>query len=179
VGATAATLPVTNQRARTLRANGTPIERRLGNILRPLRELRHHFRRQVPIGPYFADFASHHARLVIEADGQSHTDTAHDVRRDAYMRSRSFTVLRFSNSEIIGNPEGVFIAITEALRDIEPLAPTPITSPRGGGVPRKRKLRSGLNDLAARAGDPSPSLPSPLRGGAGGGGRNPVTRGES
>lgn len=144
---------MTNQRARELRQGSTPIERRLWALLRPLREQGYHFRRQVQIGPYFADVACHHAKLVIEADGGSHTDLAYDERRDVYMRERGFNVMRISNAAIVSNPSGVFDAVTSILAGIEPLAPTPSPSPRGGGVPRKRKVRVGLDELAARAGD--------------------------
>jgi very-short-patch-repair endonuclease len=157
-------------RARELRLGATPIERRLWNLLRPFREQGYHFRRQVPIGPYYADFACHHASLVIEADGSTHTDAEYDGRRDAYMQAQGFIVLRFSNSDIVSNPNGVLEILTRTLERVEPLAPTPSPSPRGGGVPRTRKLRSGLRELAARTGDPVPSPPSPLRGGVGGGG---------
>ncbi|MBN9304521.1 MAG: hypothetical protein BGO82_12570 [Devosia sp. 67-54] len=158
-------------RARELRASSTIIERRLWNLLRPYREQGYHFRRQVPIGPYFADFACHHARLVIEADGVSHDDAGRDARRDAYMQSRGFRVLRLSNADIVANAEGVLALVGEYLGGVVPLAPTPGPSPQGGGGPRSRKLRTGLKDLAARSGDELLSPPSPLRGGAGGGGR--------
>ena len=161
-------------RARGLRANATIVERRLWNLLRPYREQGYHFRRQVPIGPYFADFACHHARLVIEADGTSHDDAGRDIRRDGYMQARGFRVLRLANSDVVGNPEGVLALIGQYLRGVVPLAPTPSPSPQGGGVPRSRKVRTGLKDLAARSGDASLAPPSPLRGGAGGGG--PVHR---
>jgi len=157
-------------RARQLRHDSTITERRLWNLLRPYREQGYHFRRQVPIGPYFADFACHHARLVIEADGVSHDDAGRDARRDAYMQSRGFRVLRLSNADIVANAEGVLALVGEYLRGVVPLAPTPVPSPQGGGVLRSRKLRAGLKDLAARSGDELLSLPSPLRGGAGGGG---------
>ncbi|MGN6684206.1 MAG: endonuclease domain-containing protein, partial [Devosia sp.] len=119
-------------RARGLRANATIIERRLWNLLRPYREQGYHFRRQVPIGPYFADFACHHARLVIEADGTSHDDAGRDIRRDGYMQARGFRVLRLANSDVVGNPEGVLALIGQYLRGVVPLAPTPSPSPQGG-----------------------------------------------
>ena len=161
---------MTNWRARGLRNQATIIERRLWNLLHAYREQGYHFRRQVPIGPYYADIACHHAKLVIEADGSSHVDAAYDARRDAYMRARGFRVLRLSNSDIVANPEGVLALVGEHLRGIEPLAPTPNPSPQGGGEPRLRRLRTGLRDLAARTGEAAPAPPSPLRGGVGGGG---------
>ncbi len=146
---------MSKSRARQLRVGGTPIERRLWAILGQFRAEGYHFRRQVPIGPYYADIACHHAKLVIEADGQSHIDAVYDARRDAHMQTRGFTVLRFSNADIVSNAEGVFASIAEALSGVVPLAPTPSPSPRGVGGPRKRKLREGLRELAARAGGAS------------------------
>jgi very-short-patch-repair endonuclease len=126
-------------RARDLRANATIIERRLWNLLRPC-EQGYHFRRQVPIGPYFADFACHHARLVIEADGTSHDDAGRDIRRDGYMQARGFRVLRLANSDVVGNPEGVLALVGQYLRGVVPLAPTPspLRGGAGGGGPVHR-----------------------------------------
>ncbi|MCP8882719.1 endonuclease domain-containing protein [Devosia sp. XJ19-1] len=42
------------------------------SALRQLRAQGQHVRRQVPIGPFYADFVSHRAKLVIEVDGQTH-----------------------------------------------------------------------------------------------------------
>ena len=152
-------------RARELRRSATPPERQLWALLGQFREAGYHFRRQVPIGPYYADIACHHARLVIEADGESHGDGAADARRDAYMTGRGYRVLRFSNRDIVANPEGVFAAIALHLKNV-PAAPTPGPSPQGGGEqrgrrPRQRKRRIGLAELAARTGDELPPPPPP------------------
>jgi very-short-patch-repair endonuclease len=72
------------------------------------------FRRQFPIGPYIADFASPLARLVIELDGISHWSEeaqAFDEARSAYMRARGWTILRFSNDEVFKNLNGVLEVI--------------------------------------------------------------------
>ena len=55
------------------------------NALRTLNPRGYHFRRQVPLGPYYADFACHHPRLVIEIDGLSHTSQEYDAKRDLFM----------------------------------------------------------------------------------------------
>ena len=145
---------MTTARARQLRNHPNEPERRLWTILHSLRAQGHHFRRQHPIGPYYADFACVRARLVIEADGVTHTeaaDIAYDQRRDDLIRSHGFRVLRFWNTDIMTNPDGVYQIIAEAL---SAPTPTPVPSPSsGGGRPRTRKLRTGLKDLAARTGD--------------------------
>ena len=74
-----------------------------------------HFRRQVQLGPYYADFASHGMKLVVEVDGSQHfTDEAeaYDARRDAYMRARGYRILRFSTLDVMTNLDGVHIAIS-------------------------------------------------------------------
>ncbi len=140
-------------RAREMRNAPTAAEGKLWALIQPLRQQGYHFRRQVQIGPYYADIACHDARLIIEADGATHSsdeEIAYDRRRDAYLKSRGFRILRFWNDDISHNTAGVGDAILAALTGIMPLAPGP--SPRGGGESRRRKLRTGLGELAARTG---------------------------
>jgi very-short-patch-repair endonuclease len=146
---------MTKWRAREMRNEPTLAERRLWNILYSLRQRGYHFRRQVQIGPYYADVACYDARLIIELDGATHStdeEIEHDRRRDAYLRSRGFRVLRFWNYDVGDNASGVGEAILGALTGTSPLAPTPRPSPQGGGEPRRRRVRSGLAELAARTG---------------------------
>jgi very-short-patch-repair endonuclease len=92
----------------------SPPEARLWNLLRREPFDVFHFRRQVPLGPYCADFASHRARLVIEVDGASHTfDEAirHDDRRTAFLQTQGYRVLRFTTLEVLGRLEAVAAAI--------------------------------------------------------------------
>jgi very-short-patch-repair endonuclease len=90
-----------------------------------------HFRRQATIGPYFADFACHQHRLVIEVDGGQHNDARQrvtDQARTAFLNSQGYRVLRFWNSEVLKEIAGVMEVIYAALHDAEPL-PTPNPSP--------------------------------------------------
>jgi BirA family biotin operon repressor/biotin-[acetyl-CoA-carboxylase] ligase len=66
----------------------------------------------MPIGPYFADFLCRELRLVVECDGHSH-DVApeRDATRDAWMAREGYTVLRFTNAEVLAIIEGVVMAI--------------------------------------------------------------------
>ena len=98
----------------------SPPEAKLWNALRmePLDAF--HFRRQVSIGPYYADFASHRARVVIEVDGNSHTfdrAIARDARRDAFMRAQGYRVLRFTATDVLRELDGVFLSLIEATQD--------------------------------------------------------------
>jgi very-short-patch-repair endonuclease len=91
-----------------------------------------HFRRQVPIGPYIADFCSHGAGLVIEVDGNQHGDDAmrlRDAARTANLNAQGYRVLRFSNHDVMTSIDVVLDTIAAAL---EP-TPTPNPSPQGGG----------------------------------------------
>lgn len=99
------------ERARNLRREATPAERLLWQSLSKSQQGAK-FSRQMPVGPYFADFLCRELRLVVECDGISH-DRSHaaDAQRDAGMRAEGYTVLRFTNAEVLGNVEGVVMAI--------------------------------------------------------------------
>ncbi|WP_206340506.1 endonuclease domain-containing protein [Fuscovulum blasticum] len=143
--------PVTRQRARALRAAMTPQERKVWPKLRELnRMLGANFRRQAPIGPYIADFAELGRRLVIEIDGAEHGG-AQDARRDAWLKGQGFQVLRFWNSEISENLEGVMQMVLDAVGPLGD-APPPHPFPTGleGGSGRQPQ---------ARRDEPGASLP--------------------
>ena len=78
------------QRARDLRKTMPPAEAALWNALRALKSTGLHFRRQVPLGRYYADFASHHPRIVIEVDGWTHSSPAYDAERNAFMQAEGY-----------------------------------------------------------------------------------------
>jgi very-short-patch-repair endonuclease len=89
-----------------------------------------HFRRQVSIGPYIADFCSYGAKLIVEVDGNQHgTDGAReqDAVRTAFMQTQGYRVLRFSNRDVMLHIDMVLDTIAASL------APTPFPSPRGRG----------------------------------------------
>lgn len=112
-----------NEIARQLRKRLTPQEVKLWANLRTLQQLGFHFRRQAPIGTYIVDFACFQKRVVIEADGGQHgfTENAErDHRRDAFLASQGFRILRFWNSDIDQNLDGVMEHILMALK-----SPTP------------------------------------------------------
>jgi very-short-patch-repair endonuclease len=116
-------------RARELRRDSTKPERICWELLRDRRLSGIKFRRQHPIGPYFADFACVSAKLVIEIDGEHHAlQVEHDARRTAFMERQGWRVLRFSASHVLESPEGIWTAIDVALA----AAPSPNLSPSGG-----------------------------------------------
>jgi very-short-patch-repair endonuclease len=101
--------------ARHMRRNPSMTERQLWRLLRDRRLGGMKFRRQVPIGPYIADFICLGERLIVEADGPLH-DPEHDAERDAWLDSQGFKVLRFANALIADNSQAVFSAILAAAR---------------------------------------------------------------
>jgi len=107
--------------ARTLRKNMTPAELKLWGYIRR-RQLRHRFRRQLPVGNYIIDFASLQTELAIEIDGGQHygkEQRKKDQQRTRYLESLGFTVIRFNNHEVLSNIEGVVECIGEVLEKLE------------------------------------------------------------
>ena len=89
-----------------------------------------HFRRQVQIGPYLADFACHRSKLIVEIDGGQHAErTAQDAARTVRLEAEGYRVLRFWNNDVLSNTDGVLTVIQSALTT----TPTPDPSPQGGG----------------------------------------------
>jgi very-short-patch-repair endonuclease len=123
-----------------LRRSVTDPEKRLWMLLRKrLPQEGTHFRRQVALGPYVADFICLAAKLVIELDGDQHgTDKAlrYDADRTAWLEANGLTVLRFTNRQIMTEAEMVIDTISAALSgrlDRCPSPPTPSPSPQGRG----------------------------------------------
>jgi very-short-patch-repair endonuclease len=120
-------------RARTLRRRTTEPEQRLWWHLRhrlPIAGT--HFRRQVPIGPYIADFCCLKAKVIVEVDGNQHgfdDNRSKDAKRTAYLMSQGYSVLRYSNREVMTEMSGVLEAIYSHLNS----TPAPNPSPQGGG----------------------------------------------
>jgi len=109
--------PRNTPRARALRRDAPPAERLLWRRLSGA-ALGARFSRQMPLGPWFADFLCRELKLVIELDGWSHeTRQGRDAARDAWLREAGYRVLRFTNAEVGENCEGVWRAIAEAGRE--------------------------------------------------------------
>ena len=107
--------PGTVERARLLRRNATDAERKLLLALRQtFPETK--FRWQVPFGPYYADFASHSAKLVIEVDGGQHVQAkGYDEARTVFLNGEGYRVIRFWNNDVLTNLDGVLTLIRKAL----------------------------------------------------------------
>jgi very-short-patch-repair endonuclease len=84
----------TTERARELRNNMTKAEWFVWSRLRGRQMAGYKFRRQFPIGPYFADFACLSARLVVEVDGGEGHGQESDEQKTAFLKSRGYRVVR-------------------------------------------------------------------------------------
>jgi very-short-patch-repair endonuclease len=116
---------------RQMRANPTDAEKKLWWHLRHrLTTPGTHFRRQVRIGRYIADFACHATRLIVEVDGGQHaTQTQADLDRTRALEAHGYRVLRYWNNDVVANIDGGLEDIQRAIT----ATPTPIPSPQGGG----------------------------------------------
>jgi very-short-patch-repair endonuclease len=116
----------TRNRAKVLRTLLTAPEQRLWYRLRANR-LGAKFQRQVVLPPYIADFACRGERLVIELDGDTHAGReACDSARTRSLEDRGYRVLRFTNTDVMTNLDGVLRAILIELGrgPDDPLSPT-------------------------------------------------------
>jgi len=110
--------------ARSLRENSPDAERKLWSQLRDRQLLGCKFVRQQPVGPYIADFACRERDLIVELDGGQH-GTASAVMADAarteVLGQHGYRVIRFWNSDVLSNMDGVLQVIAETLEK----APSP------------------------------------------------------
>jgi len=122
--------------SRELRKNMTDAERRLWSTIRMKQIDSCQFYRQRIIGDYIVDFYCPRAKLVIEVDGGQHYSdemVEMDRKRDDYLKNLGLKVLRFSNTEVLNNIEGVVESILENMGIIQANPPTPPFA-KGGGL---------------------------------------------
>ncbi len=113
--------------ARVNRREMTEPEKRLWYQLRAKRFEGTKFRRQNVVGNYIADFYSRSAMLIIEVDGDSHAfSQEHDRIREAYFHKLGFGVIRFTNSDVMTNMEGVLTML-----GVQLTPPLPTLPPKG------------------------------------------------
>jgi len=98
-----------------MRSLPTEAERKLWFLVRNRRLAAYKFRRQVPIGNYIVDILCPDHKLIVEADGSQHADSAYDKARDDWLSAQGFRVLRIWNNDVLGNIEGVLMTIQAEL----------------------------------------------------------------
>ena len=99
--------PLATSRARSMRRDMTDAERKLWFLLRDRRFDGAKFRRQAPVGHYIADFVCLRRKVIVEADGGQHYENTHDAACDQWLAREGYAVVRYSNIDILKNPEGV------------------------------------------------------------------------
>jgi very-short-patch-repair endonuclease len=107
--------PLATPRARAMRRDATDAEKKLWLLLRDRRLGGAKFRRQVPIGPYIVDFICLRRKLVIEADGGQHMESRRDAVRDRWLADEGYNVVRYTNIDILKNPDGVLLDVLAEL----------------------------------------------------------------
>ncbi|MBR0936328.1 endonuclease domain-containing protein [Bradyrhizobium jicamae] len=110
--------PKTIRIARRLRVDQTDAENVQWNRIRNRQIDGHKFARQVPIGTCICDFVCREMQVVVEVDGRQHAESAADADRDRYLVSEGYRVLRFWNNDVLGNIDGVLIAIQTELSSL-------------------------------------------------------------
>lgn len=105
-----------------MRREPTAAEAILWRHLRDRQIFNTKFTRQLVIGPYIADFAARDAKLVVEVDGDTHTDQAREERRTAWLHLKGYRVIRFSNADVINDMDGVWQVLDNALQTAGPFA---------------------------------------------------------
>ncbi len=123
--------------AKHLRNNTNEIEDALWQRLRRSQLGGFKFSRQIPRAGAYPDFICRRLKLVLELDGSQHFDAqAYDARRTSRLEQQGHTVIRFWNSDVLTNMDGVLeIILAECLR----LAggPPPDPFPHAGGGERE------------------------------------------
>ena len=121
------------RQARNFRKAATDAENRLWSQLRNRQLVGFKFRRQQPLGSRIVDFYCAEARLAIEIDGSGHfyqLKREDDLGREIELYEKGVPVLRFSNSDVFENLDGVLNLIIYTIDPekslwAEPSAPRP------------------------------------------------------
>jgi very-short-patch-repair endonuclease len=155
--------------ARKLRVEETEEEYFLWSDLRGRRLNGYKFARQIPLGPYIADFLCRDARLIVELDGGQHSENNYDSARTKWLNQQGYSVIRFWNNEVRFERAAVLETILavlegrifEARHDIRYSpggAPSPCPLPEGrGGASRGSIAEPSPLDLSSASASPLPS----------------------
>src|SRR5262245_11415997 len=123
-------------RAKRLRTPMTRAETLLWRYIKAGRIDGLSFRRQVRMPKYIADFVCHSHRLIVELNGESHdfeSRIEQDAERNGWFASQGYSVVRFTNEQVVTNLEGVVEAIRIEASNRH--SPIPVPPPHGGREP--------------------------------------------
>ena len=127
--------PTLLARARAMRHEPAPAEEKLWACLRDRQLGSFKFRRQVPLGSFIADFYCHQVDLIVELDGESHRPRSReDLARTRLLEKQGHRLIRFWNTEVFENLDGVLEAILQKCEQLDHRAPPhPRPLPEGEG----------------------------------------------
>jgi very-short-patch-repair endonuclease len=140
--------------AKELRSTLNPAEQSLWSVLKARQLGGWKFTRQMPIGPYFADFVCRERCIVIEVDGSQHLERAsYDRVRDEYMIAAGYSVYRVPTNSVLNDRVAVCDSILAVLENrIEDFVEAPdLKFQRSFAVPTRRGFNS-RNAIRQRAG---------------------------
>jgi very-short-patch-repair endonuclease len=139
--------PWLTNRARVLRANDTSAERRVWHAIRNRQLGGYKFVRQLPLGPYFADFACRECNVIFEIDGATHNTEAEvtsDASRTTFLTQMGFRIFRAHNAEIYENLNGVLETLLTLGEGVTLASPTGAPSMLATHRRDRRKQRGDL-----------------------------------
>jgi very-short-patch-repair endonuclease len=108
-------------RARQLRKAQTKAESRAWWLLRNRTLEGFKFRRQHPIGPFFADFCCAELKLVIELEGSVHSQPSMiraDASRDEFLRREGYVVVHFPNGMVLKAPQEFVTRVKDLCQEL-------------------------------------------------------------
>jgi very-short-patch-repair endonuclease len=135
----------TTLRARELRQSANPAEQSMWSVLKARGLGGYKFVRQMPIGPYFADFVCRERGVVIEVDGSQHLErAAYDRARDEYLLAAGYSVYRVPVNSVLKDQVAVCDSILAVLEGrIEDFVEAPdLKYTRGFAVNSRRGFNS-------------------------------------
>jgi len=115
--------------AKILRKRPTEAEKFMWRYLRSKQLEGLKFRRQEPIGNYVVDFVCYEKKIIVEIDGGQHC-AERDGNRNRWLESQDFKILRFWNTEVLKNAQGVWEVIRKNCLSCD--SPSPAPPVKGG-----------------------------------------------
>jgi len=106
--------------AREMRKNPTPAEEKMWQELLRHRPWGYKFTRQKPIWSFIVDFYCSKLSLAIELDGEVHKNNKeYDKQRTSFLSSKSISVIRYRNNDIMKNIDNVYKDLLNYIKEIE------------------------------------------------------------
>jgi very-short-patch-repair endonuclease len=103
--------------SRQMRRQSTDAETIFWNAVRNRKVRGAKFRRQWPLGRFFADFCCVEQRLIVEIDGGQHADSQADQIRTEALQELGYRIVRFWNNDVLENIDGVIERLSTLLEE--------------------------------------------------------------